>query len=213
MPRVILRRENPKPITTAKADRIQSTLVIWERKRGPTQPDFTPQLGKVAGRPSDITIHPGGELSRTIRARRGNRTEAILSTTKCIHGWMGGRGFVRSSKPRSRSLCRLLPAGPSRRYLCESFPGCLGPCHGGFAECICLFLPPRHRPSPVHYRGRLPAFPRRNDFTTHPFFETAAIPFKFRPPSLLASQIVPTAATYRRGAAETLPVCSPLASP
>src|SRR5258708_9816789 len=68
----------------------------------------------------------------------------------------------------------LLPAGLSRRCLCESFPGCLGPCHGGAAECICLFLPPRHRPSPVHYRGRLPAFPRRNDFTTDPFFETAA---------------------------------------
>ena len=69
----------------------------------------------------------------------------------------------------------LLPAGPSRRYLCESFPGCLGPCHGGSAECLCLFLPPRHRPSPVHYRGRLPAFPRQNDFMTDPFFETAAI--------------------------------------
>jgi hypothetical protein len=70
----------------------------------------------------------------------------------------------------------LLPAGTSRRYLCESFPGCLGPCHGGSAECTCLFLPPRHRPSPVHYRGRLPAFPRRNDFTTDLFFGTAAIP-------------------------------------
>jgi hypothetical protein len=69
----------------------------------------------------------------------------------------------------------LLPTGPSRRYLCESFPGCLGPCHGGFAECTCLFLPPRHRPSPVHYRGRLPACTRRNDFMTDPFFETAAI--------------------------------------
>src|SRR5580658_8843878 len=63
----------------------------------------------------------------------------------------------------------LLPAGLSRRYLCESFPGCLGPCHDGFAECICLFLPPRHRPSPVHYRGRLPAFPRRNDSRRIPF--------------------------------------------
>src|SRR5580700_7731938 len=70
----------------------------------------------------------------------------------------------------------LLPAGTSRRYLCESFPGCLGPCHGGFAECTCLFLPPCHRPSPVHYRGRLPAFPRQNDFTTDLFFGTAAIP-------------------------------------
>ena len=60
-------------------------------------------------------------------------------------------------------------------YLCESFPACLGPCHGGPVECMCLFLPPRHRPSPVHYRGRLPAFPRRNDFTTDRFFGTAAI--------------------------------------
>ena len=69
----------------------------------------------------------------------------------------------------------LLLAGPSRRYLCESFPGCLGPCHSGPVECIWLFLPPRHRPSPVHYRGRIPAFPRQNDFMTDPFFETAAI--------------------------------------
>src|SRR6202162_6618951 len=69
----------------------------------------------------------------------------------------------------------LVPAGPSRRYLCESSPGGLGPCHGGSAECTCLFLPPRHRPSPVHYRGRLPACPRQNDFMTDPFFETAAI--------------------------------------
>jgi hypothetical protein len=69
----------------------------------------------------------------------------------------------------------LLLAGPSRRYLCESFPECLGPCHGGPVECTCLFLPPRHRPSPVHYRGRLPALTRQNDFMTDPLFETAAI--------------------------------------
>ena len=69
----------------------------------------------------------------------------------------------------------LLLAGPSRRYLCESFPKCLGPCHGGPVECTCLFLPPRHRPSPVHYRGRLPAYPRPNDFMTDRLFETAAI--------------------------------------
>ena len=54
-------------------------------------------------------------------------------------------------------------------YLCESFPGCLGPCHGGSAECTCLFLPPRHRPSPVRYQGRLPACSRRNDFMTDRF--------------------------------------------
>ena len=76
----------------------------------------------------------------------------------------------------------LLLAGPSRRYLCESFPACLGPCHGGPVECICLFLPPRHRPSPVHYRGRLPAFPRQNDFMTDRLSETAAISLCSGPP-------------------------------
>jgi len=76
----------------------------------------------------------------------------------------------------------LLPAGPSRRYLCESFPACLGPCHGGPVECVCLFLPPRHRPSPVHYRGRLPALTRQNDFMTDPLFETAAISLCSGPP-------------------------------
>ena len=35
----------------------------------------------------------------------------------------------------------LLPAGPSRRYLCESFLGCLDPCHGGtWSAFACFFL-------------------------------------------------------------------------
>src|ERR1019366_8111543 len=86
-------------------------------------------------------------------------------------------GMARCLRPLHRDQCDqpLLLAGPSRRYLCESFPACLGPCHGGPVECTCLFLPPRHRPSPVHYRGRLPAFPRQNDFLTDPLFETAGI--------------------------------------
>jgi len=42
----------------------------------------------------------------------------------------------------------LLPPGSSRRYLCKSFLGCLVPYPGGPTECIYLFLPPCHRPSP-----------------------------------------------------------------
>ncbi len=42
----------------------------------------------------------------------------------------------------------LLPPGSSRRYLCESFLGCLVPYHGGPTGCVYLFLPPCHRPSP-----------------------------------------------------------------
>src|ERR1035441_9132782 len=41
----------------------------------------------------------------------------------------------------------LLPLGPSRRYLCESFLRCFIPCHGCTSKCIYLFLPSSHRPS------------------------------------------------------------------
>src|SRR5262249_33890446 len=81
--------------------------------------------------------------------------------------------------PRARSLCRfyqpLLPAGPSRRYLCESFPGCLDPCHGGPGmACACFFLPVIGLP-PFPIEVGFPAFARQNDFLTDPFFETAVI--------------------------------------
>jgi hypothetical protein len=95
----------------------------------------------------------------------------------------------------------LLPAGSSRRYLCESFPGCLVPYHGGPTECSCLFLPRCHRPSPEKTEGRLPAcsanttLPRVNYRGCRHFF-------MFRPPSLLASQVAPTAAPFCRRAAE-----------
>jgi len=42
----------------------------------------------------------------------------------------------------------LLPAGPSRRYLRESFLGCWIPYPGGPTTCSYLFLPLCHRPSP-----------------------------------------------------------------
>jgi hypothetical protein len=138
-----------------------------------------------------------GDVNRLLR---GHYSPVIALTDSFV-------GPTRSPLLRPLSLVRgvsagcdqpLLLAGPSRRYLCESFPACLGPCHGGPVECTCLFLPPRHRPSPVHYRGRLPAFPRQNDFMTDPFFETAAIslcsgpqvcspPRSFLPPPLIAA--------------------------
>src|ERR1700683_2144579 len=79
-------------------------------------------------------------------------------------------------------------------------PGCLGPCHGGTAECICLFLPPPRLP-PFTIEGSFPHFPVKT--TSSPIAFSRLQPFRYvRPPSLLASQIVPTAATYRRRAAE-----------
>ena len=58
----------------------------------------------------------------------------------------------------------LLPAGCSRRYLCESFFRCLIPCHGGPTKCIYLFLPSCHRPPPeVEWVG-FPLLTRKHDF-------------------------------------------------
>jgi hypothetical protein len=43
--------------------------------------------------------------------------------------------------------------------MCESFPECLGPFHGGPVESTCLFLPPRPRPSPYTIEVGFPRFP------------------------------------------------------
>ncbi len=66
----------------------------------------------------------------------------------------------------------LLPLGSSRRYLCESFLRCLSPCPGGPMECLYLFLPPCHRPSPTWV-----GFPLKPANTTFcgAFFKAAAI--------------------------------------
>src|SRR5215831_6873991 len=49
-------------------------------------------------------------------------------------------------------------------------------------SCLDPTCSPLLRPSPVHSRGRLPAFPRQNDFMTDRLFETAAISLCSGPP-------------------------------
>jgi len=92
----------------------------------------------------------------------------------------------------------LLPPGSSRRYLCESFLGCLVPYHGGPTECVYLFLPPCRRPSP---REVWVGFPLLSANTTSRggCFRGCRHFFMFRPPSLLVSQVVPTAAQTAAG--------------
>src|SRR5260370_21017815 len=58
----------------------------------------------------------------------------------------------------------LLPTGCSRRYLCESFLGCLVPCPGGSTECIYLFLPLCLRPSPPREWVGFPLLPANTTF-------------------------------------------------
>ena len=88
--------------------------------------------------------------------------------------------------------------GSSRRYLCESFLGCLIPYPGGSTECFYLFLLLWHRPSPKKAPGRLPQF-LANTIFHEAGFRGCRYFFMFRPPSLLVSQIVPTAAVPPQG--------------
>ncbi len=90
--------------------------------------------------------------------------------------------------------CRqsLLGVGPSRPYLCESFPGCLDPYPGGFLRCSCPFLPIETSAFPPLGQGQL--------FPQHPTqrLQCGALSrgcshsFMFRPPGLLATQVAPT---------------------
>ena len=71
-----------------------------------------------------------------------------------------------------RSL-RRLPSAPAANGIfstlfCESFLGCLSPYPGGFAECICLVLPQRRRPSPNEKWVGLPLLSREHDFSRTP---------------------------------------------
>ena len=54
---------------------------------------------------------------------------ALPSTTG-----LGQRVFAGCGQPP-------LGNGPSRRYLCGSFPGCQAPCRGGSSRCTCPLLP------------------------------------------------------------------------
>ena len=74
-----------------------------------------------------------------------------------------------------------MPSAPAANGIfstlfCESFLGCLSPYPGGFAECICLVLPQRRRPSPNEKWVGLTASVPRTRLFTDPYFGAAAIP-------------------------------------
>jgi hypothetical protein len=105
-------------------------------------------------------------------------------------------------KPRSRSLCRLLPApaanGTFSTLFCVSFLGCLVPCHGGPIGCTHLLTSPTSSAIPPGRTGWLPASFHERDFSWVSFRGCRHF-FMFRPPSLLASQIAPTAMAMPSG--------------
>jgi hypothetical protein len=106
------------------------------------------------------------------------------------------------SSPRLRSLCRLLLAPAAIRIFstlfCESFLGCLVPCPGGPIGCMRLLTSPMSSAFPL---GGWVGFPllvhdatfRGNDF------RGCRHSIMFKPPSLFASQVAPTATAMPLG--------------
>ena len=66
-----------------------------------------------------------------------------------------------------------------------------GPLSRRYMECMCLFLPPHHRPSPVHYRGRLSRICPSKRFLDGSLFRDCSHFFMFRPPGLLTPRSFP----------------------
>ena len=89
------------------------------------------------------------------------------------------------------------PAGNRfpRRYFRNSFLRCLALNPDGPTECTCLFLPRRHRPSLDPSQVGFPFLPRTR-FSTVRFRGCHRAFLTFKPPSLLVSQIAPTAASF-----------------
>ena len=98
--------------------------------------------------------------------------------------------FQRSLQVAASSL---LGTGSSRRYLRKSFLRCLALNPDGPTECTCLFLPRCHRPSLDPSQVGFPFLPRTR-FSTVRFRGCHRTVLSFKPPSLLVSQIAPTAA-------------------
>ena len=91
----------------------------------------------------------------------------------------------------------LLGVGPSRHYLCESFPWCLDPYPGGFCGALTRFFP-QSIGLPRETTGRLTAS-LRCATSKRACFRGCSHSFTFRPQVLLATQVAPTAVVSPRG--------------
>ena len=137
--------------------------------------------GRVASSTTSKGIAPSSSL---LRAHAPNQ---LPPPDSCIHT------YFRRSLQVAASPC--WEPGSSRRYLRNSFLRCLVLNPDGPTECICLFLPRRHRPSLDPSQVGFPLLPRTR-FSAVRFRGCRRTFLAFKPPSLLVSQIAPTAANF-----------------
>ena len=89
----------------------------------------------------------------------------------------------------------LLDAGPSRRYLCMSFLGCLAPYPGVSPGALSRFFPEDSGLPPGLTGSALPQF-TRTATSARKLSRGCRHSLMFRPPSLLATQVAPTDTTF-----------------
>ena len=92
----------------------------------------------------------------------------------------------------------LLGTGPSRRYLCRSFPACLDPCFGCSQGARARFFPQDNGLPPVE-TGSARCFVPDSYFCRNGVFRSCSHSLMFRPTSLLATPVAPTLASCNAG--------------
>ena len=135
------------------------TSVVCPQPRSTSYVGLSPALCPATALTDETAKCPESLCPMSVLPRSGRR---VPSPRRTLLLRLRSYGLMRQSRLAlpyfSLSLVRgvfagcyqpLLPPGSSRRYLCESFLGCLVPYHGGPTECMCLFLPLCHRPSPT----------------------------------------------------------------
>jgi hypothetical protein len=90
----------------------------------------------------------------------------------------------------------LLTIGPSQRYLCKSFFGCLTPYPGVFLKCIFSFLPSKLRPSSSVDGVGFPQYPVQQLQYGKPFRD-CRYSLLFKPPNLLTTLVARTNPYFR----------------
>jgi hypothetical protein len=111
------------------------------------------------------------------RLLRGHYSSFIALTDSCVNPmWLSPTSVFSLVRGVFAGCYQpLLLPGFSRRYLCESFLRCLVPYPGGPTECIYLFLPLCHRPSPEGNRVGFPLYSANTTFRGQ-IIEVADIP-------------------------------------
>ena len=138
---------------------------------------------------------------RNFHLLRGRYPPVIALTGSCAtpHGLSHPFGI----QPRSKSLCRLysVPAahGSFPTLSLKIFPWMLDPVPRRSHRVLLPVSSPASSAFPQRRWGRLPASIRESRLLAGPCFRGCRYSLMFRPPSLLAPQIVPTAAHTAAG--------------